>query len=155
MMKRLACIAALSVLFFACSSSDSQKDAVLSVNDENNEQEMRQKDISVELLSVDTCFAHFDYENPTMSVESFVVKRTEDSCYTVRVLGNAQCPPAEKPDYLEYSFKGDTLSLNIDKKDRLTDVTCSCMYWADVLIRGDVTFNKIQINGNIFTITKE
>ena len=154
-MKRLACIAALSVLFFACSSSDGEKNAVQSVNDGNNEQVKRQKDVSVELLSVDTCFAHFDYENPTMGVESLVIKQIEDGSYTVRVLGNTQCPPAEKPDYLEYSIEGDTLSLNIDKKSRSADVTCSCMYWADVLINGKIDFNLVQINGNTFPISIE
>ena len=108
----------------------------------------------VELVSVDTCFAHYEYDNPTVGVESFTAKRNEGG-FSVRVLGNTQCPPAEKPDYLEYSYEGDTLVLSIDKKDRSFDVTSSCMYWAEILIKGDVSFSKIQINGNTFSVTVE
>ena len=131
-------------VFYACSSSDDAKKVVQS---EDN--------ASVELLQVDSCFAHLDYSDPTMGIESFSVKQNDDGFYSVRVLGNTQCPPAEKPDYLEYSYKGDTLKLDIDKKDRVFDVTCSCMYWADILIKGEISFDKIQINGNVYSISRQ
>lgn len=108
----------------------------------------------VELVFVDTCFAHYEYDNPTANEESFLAKQNEDG-FIIRVLGNTQCPPAEKPDYLEYSYEDDTLVLSIDKKDRSFDVTSSCMYWAEILIKGDISFNKIQINGNTFSVTVE
>jgi len=90
-----------------------------------------------------------------MGIESFLVKQNDNGFYSVRVLGNTQCPPAEKPDRLEYSYRGDTLMLDIYKKDREFDVTCSCMYWADVLIKGEISFEKIQINGNVFPVTRQ
>ena len=45
--------------------------------------------------------------------------------------------------------------LDIDKKDRVFDVTCSCMYWADILIKGEISFDKIQINGNVYSISRQ
>ena len=131
-------------LFYACSSSDDEKKIVQSENH-----------ASVELLQVDSCFASLDYSNPTMGIESFLVKQNDNGFYSVRVLGNTQCPPAEKPDRLEYSYRDDTLMLDIYKKDREFDVTCSCMYWADVLIKGEISFEKIQINGNVFPVTRQ
>ena len=131
-------------VFYACSSSD---DEAKMVQSEDN--------ASVELLQVDSCFAHLDYSDPTMGIESFSVKQNDDGFYSVRVLGNTQCPPAEKPDNLEYSYRGDTLMLDIYKKDRVFDVTCPCMYWADVLIKGEISFDKIQINGNVYSISRQ
>ena len=131
-------------VFYACSSSD---DEAKMVQSEDN--------ASVELLQVDSCFAHLDYSDPTMGIESFSVKQNDDGFYSVRVLGNTQCPPAEKPDNLEYSYRGDTLMLDIDKKDRVFDVNCSCMYWADILIKGEISFDKIQINGNVYSISRQ
>jgi hypothetical protein len=131
-------------VFYACSSSDDEAKMVQS-----------EEYASVELLQVDSCFASLDYSNPTMGVESFSIKQNVDGFYSVRVLGNTQCSPAEKPDYLEYSYKGDTLKLDIYKKDRIYDVTCSCMYWADVLIKGEISFDKIQINGNVYSVSRQ
>lgn len=155
MLKRvLICCVALSIIFCACSSSDDDKNVVLSGNEDKTELK-RQKEISVELLSVDSCIARFDSKNPTMGVDSFVIKPADEDCYTIRVLGNTQCPPAEKPDNLEFSVEGDTLYLNIDKKNRYTDVSCTCMYWADVMVKGSIYFDKVKINGNVFSVSIE
>ncbi|MBR6123519.1 hypothetical protein IKQ19_08010 [Candidatus Saccharibacteria bacterium] len=171
---------AIGILFFfgACSSSDGEKNIVQS--NENNErinadfqqskapcdsqyiaqlngkstcEVQSNKHIVVELLSVDSCFAHYEYNDLATMVDSLLAKQRNDAFYTIRVLGVTQCPPAEKPDYLEYSYEDDTLVLSIDKKDRSFDVTSSCMYWAEILIKGDISFNKILINGNTFPVS--
>ncbi len=142
-MKKTFLVIGLVFLFNACSSSDDGKSAVVS-----NDVVERP---SVELVYVDSCFAHYESDNPTAGVKSFLAVKKDDF-YTVRVLGVTQCPPAEKPDYLEYSYEDDTLVLNIDKMNRSYDVTCSCMFWADVLIKGNLSFDKIQISGNVFSV---
>ncbi|WP_407451872.1 hypothetical protein [Fibrobacter sp.] len=142
-MKEVYFMIGLVFLFYACSSPDEGKSALVS-----NDIEGRP---SVELVSVDSCFTEYESDNPTAGVKSFLAVKKDDF-YTVRVLGVTQCPPAEKPDYLEYSYEDDTLVLNIDKMNRSYDVTCSCMFWADVLIKGNLSFDKIQISGNVFSV---
>ncbi len=156
-MKNFLLLLVYAFLLLACSSSDNE----FSV-EQNNEGDGlftsartdESEGFSVELVSVDSCIGHFS--SPVeRGVDSLLLKRDSEDLFFVSVLGNTQCPPAESPDYIEYSLKGDTLFVDIDKKNRSFDVLCTCDFWSVLQIKGEIKFNKIWNQGTVYRVYSE
>jgi hypothetical protein len=156
-MKNLFVIVISLSFLWACSSKDSE-------NITNPSKETTQKEFFnsgtedlpfVEILSVDSCLGVMGSESPNINVETFYAQKYGANAYSIRVLVNLQCPPAELPDYVEYSFSGDTLNVDIDKRNRSFDVLCSCMHWVELLIHGKIDFKYIKSNAKVYAVEKE
>ena len=101
-MKRIVLFLSSLFLIWACSSKDDE-------NITNPENTSTQKESSVtidsnldildtsfiELLSVDSCIGHMDYKNPNLGIDTFYAKKYNENAYSIRVLTNQMCPPAE------------------------------------------------------------
>ena len=161
-MKKLLLLLSSLLLIWACSTKDDE-------NITNPENTSTQKESSVtidsnldildtsfiELLSVDSCIGHMDYKNPNLGIDTFYAKKYNENAYSIRVLTNQMCPPAEPPDYVEYSYKEDTLVVLAKKKNPSFDVACTCMFWIDLLVKGEINFNYIEANALVYIVKKE
>lgn len=146
-------IFSLSCLLFlwACSTKDdvvgSENDAGLGVEHSDSP--------FVEILSVDSCVGFMDPANPNMGVDTFYVKKNSENIYSIRILTNLQCPPAESPDQVSYSYNGDTLVIGFEKKNPSFDVLCACMTWVEILVKHEIDFDYIQSSAIVYAVKKD
>lgn len=109
----------------------------------------------IEILSIDSCLDFIQPENRNLGVETFFAKKYNEDAYSIRVLGNRMCSPAPPPDQISYSYNRDTLVITFGNKNRTVDVLCACSFWAEILIKGEIDFNYIQLNAIIYAVKKE
>lgn len=151
-MRKLLLLLSSLLLIWACSTKDDEN-IVSTKQDESNSDIL---DTSfIEILSLDSCFAMHGVPISSLGVDTFYVKKYDENFYSIRILTNRMCPPSEPPDFVNYSYFGDTLIVSLEKKDPTFGVVCCCFLWADLLIKKEIDFNYIHTAGGIFVVKKE
>lgn len=159
-MRKLLLLLTSLLLIWACSSNDDDS----TVNSKDNTQQTaldhdsntEKLDTSfIEILSVDSCIGMLGSDDLSLDVDTLFAQRYDEKKYSIRVLATLMCYPAEPPDYVSYAYQNDTLALHIDKQNRSFDVLCSCIHWVNLLIKGEIDFHYIQLNGNLFVVVKK
>ncbi len=159
-MRKLLLLLSSLLLIWACSSKDD--DSVTNSKD-NTQQAVFDLDSNteildtsfIEILSIGSCLGMLGSKDLPSDVDTVYAHRYDENSYSIQVLANLLCYPSDPPDLVSYSYEGDTLIVSYQRSKPGIRTVCSCTYWVEILVKGEIDFNYIQSSAKVYAVKKE